>query len=54
MCDKNRYPDKASASTILTFTKLSRSPKRQEKRVYYCRDCEGYHLTSKPYLKEKK
>ena len=30
-----------------------RVKKKEQKRVYYCEGCRGYHLTSQEYYKEK-
>jgi hypothetical protein len=48
---KVRYPSQIDAKLALVRT---RAKDRDEKRYYYCRQCGGYHLTSKewkPWLK---
>ncbi|KAB7790728.1 PDDEXK family nuclease [Bifidobacterium leontopitheci] len=49
---KRRYRTKLDAKIALASArKLKRGPARpkDERRYYFCPDCYGYHLTSKPY-----
>ena len=48
-CKKRRYRDSIAAK--LALTQVSAKDHRRiktEKRIYYCRLCSGYHLTSVP------
>lgn len=52
MCDKIKYRTEKEASTAMnTIKKHDRTRNSNEipKRVYYCKDCKGFHLTH--YLK---
>jgi len=48
MCNKKRY-DKIGAMLALVKCMSSRNRfhnwKRQEKRIYYCKECHAWHLT---------
>lgn len=44
-CKKRRYRDRIGALLALADTQRKG---RDEIRVYHCRDCKGWHLTSKP------
>ena len=44
-CKKKRY-DKIGAQLALATCKNKSSGHRIEKRLYYCKHCKGYHLTS--------
>lgn len=49
MCEKKKYKDKIAAMMALIQCLYSRNRhhnwKRQEKRVYYCKECKAWHLT---------
>jgi hypothetical protein len=45
-CSKVRYRDRIGAMLALANTQQKRSSKRAESRVYRCRACKGWHLTS--------
>lgn len=46
-CNKKKY-DRIGAMIALANTKSEyASTKRNEKRYYYCKECNAYHLTSK-------
>ena len=50
MCNKKPYNSKWEAKKAL-FAILSRNDKtpwRDELSVYFCEDCENYHVSSKP------
>lgn len=53
---KIRYEDEISAKLALAQLRFKDSPgrPRTESRVYRCRACKGYHLTSKPLRKPLK
>lgn len=48
-CNKKKYKDKISAMFALSQTQFvgNYSPKRNEKRFYFCNECNAWHLTSK-------
>jgi hypothetical protein len=46
---KNRYPTEESADKI---AKLAEKERGAKLRVYYCKICLGFHLTSKPLLRK--
>ena len=48
-CNKKKYKDKISAMFALSQTKFvgNYNPKRNEKRFYFCNECNAWHLTSK-------
>jgi hypothetical protein len=43
---KRRFRDELAAKFALMKAGNSRQPRRRECRYYYCKFCEGYHLTS--------
>lgn len=43
-CGKLRYRDKVEA--LIALSKIDRMSVKQEKRAYFCSDCNGWHLTS--------
>lgn len=46
-CRKRRYRTELDARTALAFIRVSDKPKRREKRIYPCPQCEGFwHLSS--------
>lgn len=45
---KRRYYDELRARIVLARIQRSNNPNRQEKRTYHCRQCRGWHLTSRP------
>lgn len=47
MCGKVVY-DKKGAISELNLIKRTRERHRRERRYYYCKSCNGWHLTSKP------
>lgn len=47
---KRRYRDRLGALMTLADIEASGNAERAEKRIYHCRICHGWHLTSKPYL----
>jgi len=46
MCDKRPYPGLKSAKRALRSTRRRRQSHRKECRVYWCKHCKAYHLTS--------
>lgn len=44
---KRRYRDRVGAMIALASTQRAKSSDREEKRVYRCGHCFGWHLTSK-------
>lgn len=44
---KLRYRDRLGAEIALASTERGRASSRDEKRVYRCPDCAGWHLTSR-------
>lgn len=50
-CGKRRYRSSIEAKIALAdiHMKDSSTRSKQEMRAYYCRACNGWHLTSKPY-----
>lgn len=55
-CNKVRYKDEIAAKCALAKIAHSDSSKRykSEVRAYRCKDCHGYHLTSKNNKKDSK
>ena len=61
---KKRFATVGDAKSVLTKPAIPprvdgrrvkrRMNKRKETRSYYCSDCNGYHLTSKDFYKEKR
>lgn len=51
---KVRYASADEAGLVLVNAKIARSLhgrlRRRELAVYYCGDCVGFHLTSKPWV----
>lgn len=51
-CGKTRYPNLDAAETALLKCRIRRelrnSSRRRETRAYPCKQCAGWHLTSKP------
>jgi hypothetical protein len=47
-CGKKIWPTFEEARVALAKAALRFSPRRREQRIYYCRGCDGYHLTSQP------
>lgn len=47
-CTKVRYGTELGAKIALSQTWRSGSATREEMRVYRCRHCYGWHLTSQP------
>ncbi|ROQ69199.1 hypothetical protein EDD93_3696 [Streptomyces sp. 840.1] len=45
---KIRYRDRLAAAIALASTSRSTASRREEARTYRCRQCRGWHLTSKP------
>ncbi len=52
MCDKRTYPTYKEGATELHKIK-GRAKQKCPKRVYYCRGCRGFHLTSQISGKRK-
>ncbi|WP_185893616.1 hypothetical protein [Streptomyces sp. WAC08241] len=50
---KRRYYDRIRADIVLARIQRSNNPHRQEKRVYRCRTCRGWHLTSRPFHRKQ-
>lgn len=46
LCGKNRYQTENEAQLALATCRGSASSRRRELRIYWCRLCFGYHLTS--------
>ena len=46
-CNKHPYKTIAEAKAALDYIKKLKEylPGRMEKRIYYCKRCEAYHLT---------
>jgi len=51
-CTKRRFASWDEAGLVLVDAKIERvlrgKQRRREERVYYCGNCEGFHLTSQP------
>ena len=48
---KIRYPSKLMAKLSLMNCQIKADQgidRRQENRIYWCKTCKGYHLTSQP------
>lgn len=45
-CQKIRYYTRLDAKIALASTHRSKSPKRNERRIYWCQECRALHLTS--------
>jgi len=45
ICKKKKYKDKISAMFALAKCKNNKKGKRQETRIYYCEECNCWHLT---------
>lgn len=56
-CRKQRFATLDEAEAALLNIRLQqvfhRSQKRRERRVYVCRLCRGFHLTSKPGWRDR-
>lgn len=48
-CGKKKLGERKAQGVVDAARRSSREH-RQEQRVYYCRGCEAWHTTSKPYL----
>lgn len=47
-CGKVSFPSRRIAKEIINFIKITKKGKNKiPKRVYFCRDCKFWHLTSK-------
>lgn len=46
-CGKKTYPQKKLAETALNWIRKKSHRKHLPKRIYFCENCAGYHLTSK-------
>lgn len=54
-CKKQRYPTWAAANAVLLDARIAcalGNRRRREARIYPCRHCEGWHLTSQPVRRE--
>jgi hypothetical protein len=51
-CNKKRFKEKAEAQGALTAARKNsmENEERKENRIYYCRQCHAFHLTSKDRL----
>ena len=49
MCDKIKYKTKKQATTAMNTIKKTSNRNDIPKRVYYCKECQGFVLTH--YLK---
>ncbi|GAB3670473.1 hypothetical protein GCM10027597_01800 [Saccharopolyspora tripterygii] len=55
-CRKRRYPTRGVAEAELLDCRIKRAlhpdnnGNRHEQRVYACRRCQGWHLTSQPRM----
>lgn len=47
-CLKIRYRNKLEAKIALASTQRAASSARGETQVYWCQECSGWHLTSRP------
>jgi hypothetical protein len=49
-CGKIRYRRRIDAKIVLARIRGKDNPRRpkSETRIYRCRDCKGFHLTSQP------
>lgn len=46
VCAKRRFSKASAATQALVDTFMSPSPNRHECRIYFCKNCQGFHLTS--------
>ena len=46
-CEKNEYFSEAEAGRALIHIKIANKNGRNENRVYHCKTCNSWHLTSK-------
>jgi hypothetical protein len=55
MCHKMKFGYR-TASRILAQVQTHAVPKRFEglRRIYYCKECDCWHLTSKPYMFDRR
>lgn len=51
---KVRFRDKLDAEIFLSIATSKNSNRRQETRVYFCKHCSGYHVTSQSMRTEKR
>lgn len=51
MCDKKCFT-KIEAQSALNHNKHSGKQYRKEQRMYYCEDCNAWHLTSREDLRD--
>lgn len=47
-CEKVRYETSGAATSAITTLKKRSRRSKIPTRSYFCVDCKGYHLTSKP------
>lgn len=52
MCGKVSYADKQEARKALKHMN-SHKPRFKAQRYYYCKECDAWHLTSKPTWTER-
>ena len=45
-CDKELYPTKLIAQEAINGIKKHRNLRKPPVRAYYCKSCDGWHLTS--------
>lgn len=55
-CEKRCYKDDIAAKLALAKIENKDNPKRlkNEARIYWCKECRAYHLTSKKLKKSPK
>jgi hypothetical protein len=51
---KRRYATARAAHVVLKQTYWGKRTKEQPRRVYYCKRCQGYHLTSNGDIWERR
>lgn len=54
MCDKKKFKKRWAKEAIFNamIARMYGSEKRREIRYYWCSECNSYHLTSKPYVRQ--
>lgn len=53
-CGKVKYANKADANTVIKTLKRKSRRSKIPSRAYFCTDCGGWHLTSKPKVRHVK
>jgi hypothetical protein len=54
MCDKKKFNKKQAKEALFNamMARFFGSERRKEIRYYWCGECNSYHLTSKPYVRQ--